>query len=256
MKHLPMRLVAGSLLAAAICVTCRPLAAQTTTTGAFGNRTLGGTTGTTSPRGSTGTGNQGQSASNNGLSLMQSVDGGVSGSERYVRGNRQNQFVGSGSEDARAVGVASMGGNNSAGQQFGSLLGGRGGSNLLGQLMQGSQFNQPGRTQGGRTGTPQIRVPISLGFTPKPIATSRITAQVQTRLGKLPALTTVGPIAVTVEGEAVVLRGTVATEGDRQLAAELLMLEPEVTLVKNELKVQPLADTSGEALPAPTTANP
>ena len=255
MNRFPKRLVAGSFFVAATCVFCGPIQAQTTTTGAFGNRTLGSTTGTTSPRGSTGTGNQAQSASNNGLTLMQNVDGGVSGNERYVRGNRQNQFVGAGSEDARAVGVADMGGA-AGGQQFGSLLGGRGGSNLLGQLMQGSQFNQPGRTQGGRTGTPQIRIPISLGFTPKPMATSKITAQLQTRLGKLPALTTVGPIEVAVEGEAVVLRGTVASEGDRQLAAELLMLEPEVTLVKNELKVQPLADTSGEALPVPTTASP
>jgi len=189
------------------------------------------------------------------MTLMQSVDGGVSGSERYVRGNRQNQFVGVGSEDVRAVGVADMSAGG-AGQQFGSLLGGRNGGNLLGQLMQGSQFNQPGRTQTGRGSTPQLRVPISLGFTPRPIATSRITAQLQTRLGRLPALTTVGPIEVALEGEAVVLRGTVASEGDRQLAEELLMMAPEVTKVKNELKVQGLADTGASAPPVPTPANP
>jgi osmotically-inducible protein OsmY len=187
---------------------------------------------------------------------MQNVDGGVSGSERYVRGNRQGQFVGADTGEARAIGVADMGGNNAAGQQFGSLLGGRNGGNLLGQLMQGSQFNQTGRTQTGRSGTTQLRVPISLGFTPRPIATSRITAQIRTRLGRLPALSAVGPIEVALEGEAVVLRGTVASEGDRQLAEELLMLEPEVTQVKNELKIQGLADTSVASPPAPTPANP
>jgi hypothetical protein len=254
MKRTTMRVAASFVLVAAVGFLGQPAHAQTTSTGAFGSRTLGGTSGTSAPRSSTGTGTGTQSVSANGMTLMQNVDGGVSGGERYVRGNRQNQFVGQGSEDTRAVGVSQAGGNNSA-QQFGNLLGGRNG-NVLGQLMQNSQFNQAGRTQSGRTGATQLRIPIRLGFNPRPIATSKITAQLQTRLGRLPALTTVGPIQVALEGEAVVLRGTVASEGDRQLAEELLMLEPEVSLVRNELKVQPLADTSGEALPAPTSANP
>lgn len=252
MKRTMLKLAASFALVAAAGLLAEPAHAQTTSTGAFGNRTVGSSTGTSSPRSTTGTGNQQVSA--NGMTLMQSVDGGVSGSERYVRGNRQGQFVGVGNEDTRAVGVSQAGAGNSN-QQFGNLFGGRGGD-VLGQLMQNSQFNQQGRNQTGRSGTPQLRVPISLGFAPRPIATSKITAQLQTRLGRLPALTSVGPIEVALVGEAVVLRGTVASEGDRQLAEELLMLEPEVTQVKNELKVQGLADTSGEALPAPTTASP
>jgi hypothetical protein len=251
-----LRFAAGFALVAAAGLYSVSAEAQTTSTGAFGNRTVGSSSGLSSPRNSSGTGGQtGQNPSTNGMTLMQSVDGGVSGTERYIRGNRQNQFVGVGSEDVRAVGVADMSASG-AGQQFGSLLGGRNSGNLLGQLMQGSQFNQPGRTQSGRGSTPQLRVPISLGFTPRPIATSRITVQLQTRLGRLPALTTVEPLEVALEGEAVVLRGTVASEGDRQLAEELLMMAPEVTKVKNELKVQGLADTGASAPPVPTPANP
>jgi BON domain-containing protein len=251
MKRITLGSGAGFVLIAVAGLLAGPAHAQTTSTGAFGSRTVGGSSGTSAPR--TSTGSSTQSTSANGMTLMQNVDGGVSGGERYVRGNRQGQFVGVGSEDTRAVGVSQAGGGNS-GQQFGNLLGGRNGS-ALGQLLQNSQFNQQGRTQSGRNGTTQLRIPIRLGFNPRPIATSKVTAQLQTRLGRLPALTTVGPIEVALEGEAVVLRGMVASEGDRQLAEELLMLEPEVTLVKNELKVQPLAESNGEALPAPTSAN-
>lgn len=188
--------------------------------------------------------------------MMQQVTGSADSSARYIRNNREGQFVGAGNEDARAVGVAQAGGtsgNRNNASQFASLFSGQNG-NLLGQFMQG-QSNQGNQRQ--RSSANQLRIPIRMdAFDVKPIATSRFTGQFQKRLGKLPALTTVGPIEVLLEGETVVLRGVVASEGDRQLAQQLAMLEPEVFQVKNELKIQAPAGSGGEALPAPTSGTP
>jgi hypothetical protein len=180
--------------------------------------------------------------------------GEISGNERYVRGNRQGQFVGAGSEDARSVGVSQAPGGNTGGrsQQFGMIF--SGGNNPLGQLLQNSFNSQFGRQGQGQSRT-QIRVPISLGFTPQPVPTAALTAQFQTRLGKLPALKTVEPIEVSLEGDTVILRGKVASEGDRQLVQALALLEPGVAKVQNELQVHS-ADTTGAAPPAPTSASP
>lgn len=244
--------IAGSSIALAAMMLCNSALGQTTSQGAFGSRTTGGTQGTTAPRtGSTGN----QNGSTNGVTLMQDVDGGVSGGERFMRGNRGGQFVGAGNEDARLTGVnQAIGAGGSRGPQRSMFSGG----NILGQLMQGQgQFNQQFRGQqgGGQAGRTPIRIPIRLGFTSTPAPPATFTAQFQKRLGRLPALTTVGPIEVQLEGDTVVLRGTVASEGDRQLAEVVARLEPAVSKVRNELVVQP-ADTSGEALPVPTTATP
>lgn len=242
------------------------LSAQQTSTGAFGQRTIGGAGGTTAPRGgSSGSGSAGNSiGQGTGQSMLQEVTGDVDGGARYIRNNRQGEFVGAGTEDARAVGVvqaASAGGGmggRGGNQQFSSLFGGgRNGNNVLGQLMSG-QFNQGGnqRTRSSAGGNTQLRIPIRMNFTPNPAATSRFTGQFQKRLGKLPGLTTVGPIEVLLDGETVVLRGVVASEGDRQLAEDLAKLEPEVSLVRNELTVQTLAESDAAGSPAPTTAIP
>src|SRR5687767_15869359 len=146
---------------------CNPAMCQTTSQGAFGSRTTGGTQGTSAPR----SGSTGNTGSSNGMSLMQEVDGGVSGSERFMRGNRGGQFVGAGSEDVRLTGVnQAIGAGGSRGQQRSMFSGG----NILGQLMQGQeQFNQQFRGQQGgcgQAGRTPIRIPIRMGFTSTPAA--------------------------------------------------------------------------------------
>lgn len=247
------------------------LSAQQTSTGAFGQRTTGGTGGVSAPRGgSSGSSDTGSSFGNNGaegagatggLSMLRDVSGQADGSARYVRGNRAvGDFVGADTGDARVAGVmetGGAGGGRGGTQQFTSLLSGGRNGNALGQLLSG-QLNQGGnqRTRSSAGGNMALRIPIRMDFTPTPVATSRFTAQFQRRLGKLPGLTTVGPIQVVLEGETVVLRGVVASEGDRLLAADLAKLEPGIDEVKNELTVQSLAESAAEGSPVPTTATP
>jgi hypothetical protein len=53
-----------------------------------------------------------------------------------------------------------------------------------------------------------------------------------------PALTSrFGTVNVSVQGGTVILRGTVNSEEDRQLAAQMTMLEPSVSSVQNDLRV-------------------
>ncbi|GIW92162.1 MAG: hypothetical protein KatS3mg110_0203 [Pirellulaceae bacterium] len=116
------------------------------------------------------------------------------------------------------------------------LLGlGRGG---LGQF---GQFNQMGLVGQQRTGQQQqqMRIPVRLGISPvrttAPVAAGRFAE----RLNRIPALRNVASkVEVTVEGRAVVLRGTVATEHERDLLARLALLEPGIDEVRNELQVQ------------------
>jgi hypothetical protein len=114
----------------------------------------------------------------------------------------------------------------------------RGGLNSLGGLQ--SLFSQNGFNQNGQgQGQPRmpLTIPIRLGFANRPIATAQFTSRFGQRLAKLPGLKALGPIEVTMEGRKAILRGTVASEDDRQLAAGLAKLEPEVLEVQNELVV-------------------
>lgn len=132
-------------------------------------------------------------------------------------------------------------GNNN---QFSNLF-----SQIGRQLNQGGNFNQ----QGGRnTARSTIRIPLRTDLMPKPAATSspqfvaKYTTKFENRLAKLPALNVVGPIRVTMEGSTAVLKGVVASEQDRELAAGVAMLEPEVETVRNELTVQAAAGDAAD----------
>jgi len=55
---------------------------------------------------------------------------------------------------------------------------------------------------------------------------------------RAPALTPrFGTINVSVQGSTVILRGTVNSEEDRALAAQMAMLEPSISSVQNDLRV-------------------
>ena len=112
-------------------------------------------------------------------------------------------------------------------------------ANLFSQIgrsmNQGGNFNQQGGRNAARS---TIRIPLRLGFTPKPISAPLFIAKFESRLAKLPAISAIGPIRVTMDGSTAVLTGVVASEQDRQLAEGIALLEPEVETVRNELTVQ------------------
>ncbi|WP_390844824.1 BON domain-containing protein [Anatilimnocola floriformis] len=79
----------------------------------------------------------------------------------------------------------------------------------------------------------------------------------QTRYSNLPALKGKGNIEPVLEGDVLVLRGSVESAADRQLAEDLLSLEPGVNQVRNELVIgQPASAPVPVSLVVPATAAP
>lgn len=71
------------------------------------------------------------------------------------------------------------------------------------------------------------------------------------RLAVCPEIHATAPIEVSVAGHTAIVRGTVAGERDRFLAQQLLLFEPGILNVQNELTIQPAA--SHRSPPATTS---
>jgi hypothetical protein len=63
------------------------------------------------------------------------------------------------------------------------------------------------------------------------------------RLTACPEFHPIGPIAVSLAGRTAIVRGTVASARDRFLAQQLLLFEPGISTVKNDLLVQDSASS-------------
>lgn len=215
-----------------------------TTSTAFGSRTYGGTQQSSRTTGSN-TSSMGQSGSmgGQGSALGQASSFGSSSNRQ------QGGFVGASSQNARSVGNVMSGQNSGQMGGMGGQMGqfGQGRNNRNGQNGFGQQNNNNNNQPQGA-----LRVPLKLGFTPTPVVSSAFSAQTTARLQKLPALKNQRGVNVAMEGSTVVLRGEVASEADRELAEGLMMLEPAVSAVRNELVVRS-APPAPEALPAPSS---
>ncbi len=243
----------ASCLAALICLAASPARAQpmgrstgggqtgTTTQGLFGANTVGGNASTRGGPGSrAGTGATNTEAARQNIAL-ESRTLAPAVETQQVRG----AFVGADTGDTGNLRSLQTGPVRTQAANFSQL------GNLFAQGMQ--QINQA-NNQGNRQQTP-VRVSLRLGFTPQPVSRTTVTA-FETRLTQLPGIHFVGPAQVTMEGRTAVLRGTVASEDDRQLAEALAMMEPAVQNVRNELVVDSSA-TAVEPLPlAPATSLP
>lgn len=171
---------------------------------------------------------------------LQSSAGQITGEERFLRENRTAGAV-VGADNAGAGLLGGGGQDATAGQtnQFGNQ--GRGGNNPFGNQFNNAfnQFNQQFNQQNNRR--QQFRVPIVLGFTPKyRPSPAAVTGQIQARLSKIPRVREMGAFSVAMDGRTAILSGAVATEGDRTLLARLMLLEPGVLEVRNELAVTEL----------------
>jgi BON domain-containing protein len=247
--------VACGLLAPGLCLA---QARGSTTQGMFGTSSVGNPAGA-SPSG-VGTGmTMGQGSNNGNASMPNNTNGLGSGMSTNSLGlgqsfqnftpGGQTGFVGASANSTQNL-LSRQGtaGAVQAGRvNFGTL------TNLMNQSRQ-NQFNQQQAQKAQRSAAQpkgQFRVPLRLGFQPQAIAPQRINVGFQERLARIPGLARTGTISATLEGRTAVLRGTVPTEADRQLAEGLARLEPEVMAVRNELVVGAPGPSTGEALPPP-----
>ena len=246
----------------------RSMTGGTTTAGMFGTTTVGGMA-ATNPQGArggstmtgvgmTGTGMTGMG----GLTGMGTGMGQTGMGGQLVTPLQNTGFVGASSASGNflsRVGTTGQPGMTGMGGLGGGLPGGIGGGRvnlgILQNLMNRSRqntFNQQQAQRGARgavggQGQTQVPIRLTLGFQPQPVEAPRLTATLTQRLTRVPALPSASQIRLEMAGQTVVLRGTVASEDERQLAEGLVRLEPGVAAVRNELVVA----APPEALPAP-----
>lgn len=213
--------------------------AAQTTNGAFGSRSVGG--GGISAGSRTFGGTQGA------LDQIGEGAGQVTGSERFIRGNRQaGQFVGADSGEQGGAFVGATTGSGLTGQSgLGGLggLGGQQGFGLQGYGQQGfgqgygQQVNRGGSSNTGRNAR-TVRSTLRLGFAPTAANPTVVSSRITGILSRSPRIESITPIQVSVVAGTAILRGTVATEHARDLAQQVVLLEPGISQVQNELAVQ------------------
>jgi len=169
------------------------------------------------------------------------IAGQVSGSERFLRENRDTgQLVGGSTQ-----GVGNLRGQtDTAGQGTSGMFGGQSGYSSRSQL---SNFMNSGTFGSSRQQRQQLRVPLRIGpnsfpfSSPTPAVSTGPNLRVQNRLARLPQLKNGGSLKVEMEGQVAVLRGEVASQHERDLVGRLVLLEPGIADVRNELQVGPAA---------------
>jgi osmotically-inducible protein OsmY len=231
----------------ALCAVGLPASAYaqyggTSSSGMFGNRNLGGSAQFGRGSGQTTSGGMGAPVPN------ASQGAALTGGERFLEQNRRGAFVGADSGDTRNARSSQTGLGGLGGMQ--GMFGNQG---FFSQMNRMQQFQGQNQNQNGRQ---QLRVRLTMGGAAPAVRSAppaQITSGFQTRLRRLPALQLVSPIEAIADGPVLVLRGEVASEGDRQMVEDLAMLEPEVGEVRNEIVVREAAPRA-EVLPAPTNA--
>lgn len=167
--------------------------------------------------------------------------GEVTGNERFIRGNRSRRaFVGSDTQD-----VDSFVGSEQA-TVSGTMQSTTAG--LRPPPDESTSINRPLPPRGANDlYYPRLVIDFRTPSPPRmaPDAISQ-------RLQRSDSLNHVGQIEVSVADRTATLRGAVASESDRRLAALLASFEPGIDHVHNELVV----DTSLSSPPAPTPADP
>ncbi len=203
----------------------------TTSSGVFGNRTVGsGSSIRAGSRNAFGGGGQGQGAlggTSAGSRIEQLIGGEqvgtVTGTERYIRGNRDAAaFVGSDTAETSFVGALSGGSN-----QIRSALGNFGFLNRNRPDVNNEQRNNR---------SVNIRTTLSVAFQYPELSENAVQTNAQKHLN-IPALSRLGSIEVEMLDRTATLRGSVATSGDRELAVRLAQLEPGISQVVDQLTV-------------------
>ena len=161
--------------------------------------------------------------------------GQITGGERFLRGNRSlADFVGRDlSERQNFVGIEQ------------GIVRGRAISavdNLRNPPP--SNVNQVGPVPAS-TARRAYRPRLEIDFSYSPLPATDLRATLEQSLNNAPALAGLGPIQLRLEDRTAILAGVVATEHERALAEQLVLLEPGISRVRNLLVVaEPPAEQS------------
>ena len=80
---------------------------------------------------------------------------------------------------------------------------------------------------------------LEVGFATKPRSPEALSSALARQLNSSPSLHLSSPISVSVAGQTATMRGEVADEWDRAMAEQMLLFEPGISEVQNQLTVKP-----------------
>lgn len=168
----------------------------------------------------------------------------LQGNERFLRNNRRaGDFVGSDVRERKGfVGTQQTGATPTQGPAVGRIVRPRA-PVVAGALAAAAA---------ARRAAPGYQPRLAVGFEVPQAAPDEFTATVARQLAAIPGLHPADQIEVSVADGIATLRGTVVSERDRSLIGALLLLEPGISSVRNDLKVTPPQERSGESLPSAT----
>ncbi|MBN2023821.1 MAG: BON domain-containing protein [Pirellulales bacterium] len=160
--------------------------------------------------------------------------GAVRGNERFIRGNRRrNDFIGTDTRDT--AGFVGLQQGSSTGQVRSATAG-----LDIEREQEANTTRRPDTIYDPR---------LVVGFDVTRPSDSATAARLAKRLAATPGLTLREPVRVTFQGQTATLSGQVASSRDRELAALVLLLEPGVATVRNNLSVAP--PDSRQPMPRP-----
>lgn len=165
-----------------------------------------------------------------GTTGMSGTTGQAGAQTQGVTGQRRTTFVGQGNT-GRFVGSAQA----SPQQGAGRFQQNRGAGGNFGQ--DGGLQNANGQSNSGTAAQRIIRPQQRVAFTYKQPTAERTATALNTRFKKLSDRVDVQGVTVETAGSTVTLRGTVASEDTRRLAAMMAGLEPGVRTVNNQITV-------------------
>jgi hypothetical protein len=172
------------------------------------------------------------------------IGGQISGSERFMNRAIDTMVGGTGAPVA-GMGAAATG-TTGATSPFGAGTMSPFGSRMFGSPFGGGMTSlyAAGMMNSLNNQRRQLRIPLRLGVDdgglrigPGVTGPAVSAVRLQGRLANNPRVKAMGSVAVAVEGQTAVLKGSVASVHDRQLLEKLLLLEPGVSEVRNELQV-------------------
>ena len=154
--------------------------------------------------------------------------GTLTGNERFWRNNRRRtDFVGTDSREQNAfVGAVQA---NTTGTVRSATAG------LRVEMGETSSVNRA-RGAPSQTGRydPRLQVAFSVPSQDEPVANSELAH----RLDSVETIARTGPIEVLVANRTAILRGEVSSERDRRMAELMILFEPGISAVRNELTVR------------------
>lgn len=169
--------------------------------------------------------------------------GAISGNERFLREARDaTDFVGAGAREGFVGGQSAVGQAEIRSAIEGDLV----------READDPAINRQRSLPQLQTGmyAPRLR----LGFTAATLPLPTLQQAVAERLSASATIHATRPIEVSMAGRTATLRGAVGSEHEKRLAALMLLFEPGISRVENELSVAPPAADSPMPQPLPAAA--